>query len=142
MRLVAALAGVVAVVMGCGIASADVPVGPGPSADYTVQPQPAPGTCHYRTASDGSTLPDPQCTPGATNPAVTPDTLYSTICEKGYSASIRPPREVTESEKRSNAASYDYRGSLADTEPSELAGLRLTMQARGEDLSRVAAAAA
>jgi hypothetical protein len=30
-----------------GNAVADVPVGPGPT-DYTVQPQPAPGTCHLR----------------------------------------------------------------------------------------------
>ena len=69
MRTVAALAGILAVAMGTATATADVPVGPGPNADYTVQPQPAPSTCHYRTAADGSTLPDPLCTPGATNPA-------------------------------------------------------------------------
>ena len=125
MRTVAVLAGVVAVAAGCGIASADVAVGPGPNADYTVQPQPAPGTCHYRAAADGSPLPDPLCTPGATNPQVTQDTLYSTICTKGYSASIRPPRDVTEAEKRSNAASYDYQGSLADTEFDHLIPLAL-----------------
>ena len=125
MRTVALVAGAVAVAAGCGIASADVPVGPGPNADYTVQPQPAPGTCHYRTAVDGSTLPDPLCTPGATNPTVTQDTLYSTVCKKGYAASIRPPRDVTDVEKRSNAASYDYRGSLADTEYDHLIPLAL-----------------
>ena len=125
MRLVAALVGLVAAAAGCGIASADVPVGPGPNADYTVQPQPAAGSCHYRAAADGSTLPDPGCTPGATNPAVTQDTLYSTICSKGYSASIRPPKDVTEAEKRSNAASYDYQGSLADTEYDHLIPLAL-----------------
>ena len=125
MRIVAAVVAVVAMTACCGVASADVPVGPGPNPDYTVQPQPAPGTCHYRTAADGSTLPDPQCTPGATNPAVTPDTLSSTICAKGYSASIRPPKEVTEAEKRSNAASYDYQGSLADTEYDHLIPLAL-----------------
>ena len=126
MRVVAALTGLVGIVAaGCGIASADVPVGPGPRADYTVQPQPAPDTCHYRTAVDGSPLPDPVCTPGATNPDVTPDTLYSSICRKGYSASIRPPREVTDAEKRSNAAAYDYQGSLADTEYDHLIPLAL-----------------
>jgi hypothetical protein len=85
----------------------------------------APDTCHYRTAADGSPLPDPLCTPGATNPDVTPDTLYSTICKQGYSASIRPPREVTGAEKCSNAAAYDYQGLLADTEYDHLIPLAL-----------------
>jgi hypothetical protein len=34
------------------------------------QPQPQPGTCHYRTAANGETLPDPNCTPGAISPKV------------------------------------------------------------------------
>jgi hypothetical protein len=38
-----------------GTAVADVPVGPGPT-NYSVQPQPAPGTCQYRTAANGQTL--------------------------------------------------------------------------------------
>ena len=42
-----------------GTALADVPVGPGPT-NYSVQPQPAPGTCQYRTAVNGETLPDPK----------------------------------------------------------------------------------
>lgn len=125
MRIVAAVVAVVAFAAGCGVASADVPVGPGPNPDYTVQPQPAPGSCHYRTAADGSTLPDPLCTPGATNPAVTPDTLYSTVCKQGYAASIRPPKDVSAAEKRSNAAAYDYQGSLADTEYDHLIPLAL-----------------
>ena len=129
MRTPAALAGTLAVAITvatfCGIASADVPVGPGPDADYTVQPQPAPGSCHYRAAADGSALPDPLCTPGASNPEVSQATLYSTVCRTGYSASIRPPREVTDTEKRANAAAYDYRGSLADTEFDHLIPLAL-----------------
>ena len=125
MRRIAALAGLLLVPFGTGGAAADVPVGPGPNGDYTVQSQPAPGACHYRDAADGATLPDPVCTPGATNPAVTPDTLYSTICKKGYSASIRPPREITDAEKRANAAAYGYSGSLAETEYDHLIPLAL-----------------
>ena len=53
-----------------GEAAADVVVGPGPT-NYTVQTQPEPGTCHYRTAANGQTLPDPNCTPGAISPKVT-----------------------------------------------------------------------
>lgn len=56
-----------------GTALADVPVGPGPT-NYTEQPQPPPGMCHWQTAATGETLPDRNCTPGATNPKVT-DTI-------------------------------------------------------------------
>lgn len=125
MRVGAALAALVVVAAAGGIAHADVPVGPGPNADYAVQPQPAPGSCHYRTAADGAPLPDPLCTPGATNPDVTQDTLYSTICKQGYSASIRPAREVTDAEKRANAAAYGYQHSLADAEYDHLIPLAL-----------------
>ena len=115
-KAIAVLAGSLLALSGSGIAAADVPVGPGPTDPYTVQPQPAPGSCHYRNAAGGETLPDPACTPGATNPQVTPQTLYSTVCVKGYSASIRPPRAITDPEKRASAAAYGYTGSLADTE--------------------------
>ena len=87
--------------------------------------EPWPSALMSEEAADGSTLPDPLCTPGATNPDVTQDTLYSTVCKKGYAASIRPPRDVTEAEKRSSAASYDYQGSLADTEYDHLIPLGL-----------------
>lgn len=125
MKIAAALVGCAVALGGSGIAAADVPVGPGPADPYTVQAQAAPGSCHYRQAADGSTLPDPACTPGATNPQVTADTLYSTVCKKGYSASIRPPREITDAEKRDSAAAYGYTGSLADTEYDHLIPLAL-----------------
>jgi hypothetical protein len=52
-------------------AAAGIPYGPGPRAHYTVQPQPPPGSCHYRFTSAHQPLPDPHCTPGALNPRVT-----------------------------------------------------------------------
>jgi hypothetical protein len=107
-----------------GFAMADVPIGPGPT-NYTEQPQPAPGTCHYRTAANGETLPDPNCTPGAISPKVTPDTLDTTICKTGYTKSIRPPASITEIEKRENAAAYGYTGSLKDVEYDHLVPLEL-----------------
>ena len=107
-----------------GTAVADVPVGPGPT-NYTYQPQPAPGTCHWRTADNGETLPDPNCTPGATNPKVTQDTLADTICKTGYTKSIRPPHDITDAEKRANAASYSYTGSFSDIEYDHLVPLEL-----------------
>ncbi|MBI2702466.1 hypothetical protein A9W98_13415 [Mycobacterium gordonae] len=111
-------------VAGAGAAAADVAVGPGPT-DYTVQPQPAAGACHYRSAADGQTLPDPVCTPGAISPKVNPDTLDTTICRTGYTKSIRPPAEITEAEKRGNAAAYGYAGSLRDVEYDHLVPLEL-----------------
>ena len=111
---------------GAGDAAADVPVGPGPTY-YTVQSQPAPGICHYRTAADGQTLPDPDCTPGAVNPKVTQDTLGTTICRAGggYTKSIRPPASITENEKRDNAESYGYNGSLKAVEYDHLVPLEV-----------------
>ena len=44
-------------------------------------------------AHDG--LPDARCTPGEVDPRVTPANVGSTICRRGYAASVRPPKEVT-----------------------------------------------
>jgi hypothetical protein len=115
---------VVLALAGCGPAAADVAAGPGPT-NYTVQPQPAPGSCHYRTAADGQNLPDPNCTPGAVNPKVTSDTLEATICRTGYTKSIRPPKEITESEKKTNAAAFSYTGQLSGAEYDHLVPLEV-----------------
>lgn len=104
-----------------------LPVGPGPQKVYTVEPQPPAGACRYRSDGHGHTLPDPVCTPGATNPAVTQANIQRTICVRGWTATIRPPQSVTGPEKRANAASYSYRGSMVTAEfdhdvPLELGG--------------------
>jgi len=119
-----AVTGLVLLFGDVGAAVAEVPVGPGPT-NYTEQPQPAPGTCHYRTAANGETLPDPNCTPGAISPKVTEDTLATTICKTGYTKSIRPPASITAAEKRGNAAAYGYSGPLSGTEYDHLVPLAL-----------------
>ena len=48
--------------------------------------------CH---AGDGGQLPDPHCTPGSVDPAVTQATIGSTICRPGYTAKVRPPSSET-----------------------------------------------
>lgn len=58
-----------------------LPVGPGPQEHYTVQAQPAAGSCHYRY-ENGQPLPDLACTPGAVSPAVTQASLDSTVCKR------------------------------------------------------------
>ncbi|MEU3751780.1 hypothetical protein AB0H17_03280 [Streptomyces olivoreticuli] len=102
-----------------------IPMGPGPQPAYTVQKQPDPGTCHYRYTTDKQPLPDPKCTPGATNPKVTQATLKTTICSSGYTKGIRPPVNITGREKTANAASYGYKGSLRDYEYDHLISLQL-----------------
>ncbi|MDG3009667.1 hypothetical protein G4X40_05850 [Rhodococcus sp. D2-41] len=100
-------------------------VGPGPQTAYTVAAQPAAGSCHYRHTVDGQPLPDPGCTPGATNPRVTSGDLASTICRSGYTSSIRPPASITGREKSADARSYGYTASLHDAEYDHLISLEL-----------------
>ncbi|GGX54416.1 hypothetical protein [Streptomyces noursei] len=102
-----------------------VPVGPGPQSAYSVQKQPAPGSCHVHYTADKQPLPDPKCTPGATNPKVTPQTLKSTICSSGYTKGIRPPVSITGREKTANAKSYGYTGPMRDAEYDHLISLQL-----------------
>ncbi|MCW2599759.1 MAG: hypothetical protein JWM02_1588 [Frankiales bacterium] len=40
-------------------------------------------------------LPDPVCTPGEADPRVTPANVLTTICTRGYTASVRPPKDVS-----------------------------------------------
>lgn len=70
-------------------------------------PVPLPGSCHYRTADNGEPLPDPACTPGAIDPAVTQADLGATVCRAGgYTASVRPPEQLTEATKKDVMAAY------------------------------------
>ncbi|GLY86042.1 hypothetical protein [Actinoallomurus iriomotensis] len=103
-----------------------IPMGPGPQHPYTVRNQPPAGSCHYRHTGDGQPLPDSSCTPGALNPDVTQATLATTICRpSGYTRGIRPPAEITGTEKRANAASYGFTDSLHDAEYDHLVSLEL-----------------
>jgi hypothetical protein len=52
--------------------------------------------------------PDPLLTPGATNPDVTQDTIMTTICVSGWTATIRPPTSYTNALKGQQIAQYGY----------------------------------
>ncbi|MFJ9443733.1 hypothetical protein ACIRRH_17930 [Kitasatospora sp. NPDC101235] len=107
-------------------AAAAIVTGPGPKSSYDVQPQPAPGSCHYRFTADKQPLPDPNCTPGAISPAVNQDNLKDTICKPGgYTSTIRPPVNITGKEKAENAKSYGYTGPMGDAEYDHLISLQL-----------------
>src|ERR1035437_1615728 len=91
-----------------------------------VQSQPAPGSCHA-VGTGLYSRPDPTCTPGALNPAVTQATIDRTICVEGWTATVRPPESITEQEKAASMAAYGDTGSLGDYEydhfvPLELGG--------------------
>jgi hypothetical protein len=71
-------------------------------------------------------LPDPVCTPGATNPDVTQGTIGSTICVPGWTARVRPPTSYTNPLKTQQIGEYGYSDTnLADYEEDHLIPLGL-----------------
>jgi hypothetical protein len=95
-RPLAALAAALAVVAFSATAAAAAPAS-GPGLKKVYDPGRVTGTirghCSYR---DHGQLPDPRCTPGSIDPAVTQSDLRSTICKKGWTATVRPPEAQTE----------------------------------------------
>jgi hypothetical protein len=70
-------------------------------------------------------LPDPACTPGATNPAVTQANIDQTICASGWTATIRPPESYTEPLKYRQMAAYGDTGSAGAYEEDHFIPLEL-----------------
>jgi hypothetical protein len=80
--------------------------------------------------------PDPACTPGTLNPAVTAATIGSTICVPGYTSTIRPPVAVSEHLKVLAARAYGYTGPLSAAEGDHLVPLELGGNPEsGDDIS-------
>lgn len=80
-----------------------------------------PGQCRIR-----GVLPDPNCTPGVTNPDVTQGTIGSTICVSGWTKTIRPSTEYTNKLKAQQIAQYGYSDTTAaDYEEDHLISLQL-----------------
>lgn len=79
------------------------------------------------TCSEASLpLPDPSCTPGARNAAVTQGTIDSTICVSGWTATVRPPTSYTNPLKVQQIAEYGYADTaVADYEEDHLIPLEL-----------------
>ncbi|MBV8456445.1 MAG: hypothetical protein JO122_07495 [Acetobacteraceae bacterium] len=76
--------------------------------------------------ASAQSLPNPSLTPGAINPSVTQQNISSTICERGWTATIRPPEPYTEKLKREQIAAYGYRDHrLRDYEEDHLVPLGL-----------------
>jgi hypothetical protein len=67
------------------------------------------------TPCRASDLPNPLLTPGAINPDVTQSNIHSTVCVKGFTKTVRPPRYYTNKLKRAQIRQYAY----ADTDPRD-----------------------
>lgn len=71
-------------------------------------------------------LPDSSCTPGATNPDVTQDSIDQTICVSGWTKTVRPPASYTNALKVQQIVEYGYADtSTADYEEDHLIPLEL-----------------
>ncbi|MET8763342.1 hypothetical protein [Lentzea sp. NPDC004782] len=86
----------------------------------------APHAVALSCSTDYLPLPDPSCTPGATNPDVTQDTIDQTICVSGWTRTVRPPASYTNALKVKQIAEYGYDDtSTADYEEDHLIPLEL-----------------
>jgi hypothetical protein len=81
--------------------------------------------CTYGLFDGQAALPDPRCTPGTVNPAVSQSTITTTICAAGYSASVRPPESVTHPEKIAAMEAYGRSDPTSGYEYDHLVSLEL-----------------
>jgi hypothetical protein len=109
---------------GCGASTASDGEPRSTASGHAVQPQLAPGSCHA-IGSGLDSRPDPRCTPGALNPAVTQSTIGRTICQSGWTRTVRPPESVTEKEKAASMAAYGDAGPMGAYEYDHFIALEL-----------------
>ena len=77
---------------------------------------------HHGTASSAAVLPR---VPGVLNPDVTQETIGSTICVHGWTATVRPPVEYTNDLKVKQMPEYGETGSPSDYQEDHLISLEL-----------------
>ncbi|MGW5660014.1 hypothetical protein ACWEWG_07915 [Streptomyces sp. NPDC003758] len=92
------------------------------------------GSAHAQSCSqDYLPLPDPSCQPGALNPDVTQDTIDSTICVSGWTATVRPSSSYTTALKKKQIVEYGYSDtSASDYEEDHFVPLELGGAPRSE----------
>jgi hypothetical protein len=87
----------------------------------TAEPVAPAGGCHARGA-----LPDPSCTPGVLDPAVTQASIGSTICVLGWMDVVRPDLGYLDRIKARQMAAYGYRETnTGDYEEDHLVALEI-----------------
>jgi hypothetical protein len=78
-----------------------------------------------RRPTDVGVRASPVLTPGVLNAAVTEATLRSTICKRGWTATIRPPTSYTSALKVNQMAAYGETGSPGGYQEDHLISLEL-----------------
>jgi hypothetical protein len=68
-------------------------------------------------------LPDRHHTPGALNPEVTQEKLHGTVCSRGYTKTIRPPKQYTSRLKKKQLHELGLSGRMRDYEEDHLVPL-------------------
>jgi hypothetical protein len=81
----------------------------------------APGRGHHAPAI----VADPVRTPGVVNPNVTQANIRSTVCKRGWTATIRPPVSYTNALKRKQMRQYGETGSMSDYQEDHLISLEM-----------------
>ena len=95
--------------------------------NFTSFKTPSSSSSYSTSASARAVLPRPDLTPGAIDPLVTQANIWSTICRRGYTATVRPPYEYTNALKHELMSEYGVPGSIHNYEldhdvPLELGG--------------------
>jgi len=78
-----------------------------------------------RHASPSAVLASPTRTPGVLNPAVTQATIGSTVCVRGWTATVRPPVSYTNALKLKQMRLYGETGSPSAYQEDHLISLEL-----------------
>jgi hypothetical protein len=80
---------------------------------------------HGQNRRANAILADPVRTPGVLNPDVTQANIRSTVCRHGWTDTVRPPTEYTNTLKRKQMRQYGETGSLSDYQEDHLISLEL-----------------
>lgn len=80
---------------------------------------------HIRQGSAHGIVADPVRTPGVLNPDVTQANIRSTICSRGWTATVRPPESYTNELKQKQMRQYGETGSMSDYEEDHLISLEI-----------------
>ena len=80
---------------------------------------------HGHAHSTNAILASPTRTPGVLNPNVTQANIRSTICRRGWTATIRPPVSYTDALKVKQMRQYGETGSTSDYQEDHLISLEM-----------------
>jgi hypothetical protein len=83
------------------------------------------GFLHLHGSVSRRIVADPTRTPGVLNPDVTQANIRSTICKRGWTATIRPPVSYTDALKRKQMRQYGETGPMSAYQEDHLISLEM-----------------